>query len=421
MKTYKLLLILPLLSLLQNCNTSPAVSNYNYAYLYDEKPAIPRPEFQVFHKSDSISVLFFKFNSDNILYSKSQSDSVFKAKLNIRYEVYEWKNRDILIDSMTASIMDIGANNNSKLLIGKIDLKIPSGNMYFLEVRLRDNNRDLTVLNYAMIDKLPNSNRQYFLIKDTTGQVIFGNVLLSQNNFSIQKSELLDYQQMNIFESNEELPLAAPPFTEENQDIPEINFNKIGTLNFNSAEAKFRPKLSGMYHFFPGEMRDQGFYLYNFRDNFPFITTAEQMIEPLRYISTNEEFTKLQAASNKKKAVDKYWLEVAGSEKRAREAMAAFYGRVEKSNIYFSTDKAGWKTDRGIIYIIYGVPTTIYKTATFESWIYGEESNVLSLHFKFRKVENPMSNNDFKLMRDIAMKPSWYRAVDSWRQGRVSQ
>src|SRR5690606_7455042 len=165
---------------------------------------------------------------------------------------------------------------------------------------------------------------------------------------------------------------------------------------------------------------NQGFYLYHFRDGFPFISNAEQMIEPLRYISTNEEFIKLEDASNKKKAVDEYWLQLAGNEERAREAMTAFYGRLEKSNKYFSTNREGWKTDRGIIYIIYGLPTTIYKTPTFESWIYGEETNVLSLHFKFRKVENPMSNNDFKLIRDIDMKPSWYRAVDSWRQGRVN-
>src|SRR5690606_9210016 len=125
MKKYKLLLFLPLLFLLHNCASGPAVSNYNYAYLYDEKPAVPRPEFQVFHVSDSVSTLYFRINSDNILYSKPQSDSVFKAHLKIKYEVYDWENREILIDSMTASIMDVGANNNNRLLIGKIDLKIP--------------------------------------------------------------------------------------------------------------------------------------------------------------------------------------------------------------------------------------------------------------------------------------------------------
>ena len=420
MKRFKQLLFLPLLFFLHHCAKGPSVSNYNYAYLYDEQPAIPRPEFQIFHLSDSVSTLYFKFNSDNILYSKPQNDSVFKAHLNIKYKVYEWDNREVLVDSMTASIMDIGANNNNRILIGKVNLQVPSGKRYFLEVRLRDNNRDLTVLNYSMIDKLPNSNRQYFLIEDVEGQVIFGNVLLSNNKYSIQKSKLLDYPEMNIFKSNEILPLAAPPFVEDNGQFPNFDFRKTGTLNFDSGTSKFQPEPSGIYHFFPEKMENQGFYLYHFRDGFPFISNAEQMIEPLRYISTNEEFTKLKNAADKKKALDEYWLELAGNEDRAREAMAAFYGRIENSNKYFSSNKEGWKTDRGIIYIIYGVPTTIYKTPAFESWIYGEETNVLSLHFKFKKMENPMSNNDFKLMRDIAMKPSWYRAVDSWRQGRVN-
>ena len=420
MKKRAAIFLFPMLMLLVYCAGGPAVSNYNYAYLYDEKPSVPRPEFQVFHASEEISNLYFKFDSDNILYSKPQHDSVFKAHLQINCKVYEWKNRETLIDSVTKPILDIGANNSSRILIGNIDLRVPAGKKYFLEVRLRDQNRDLMVLNYSMIDKSSNLNRQYFLIEDDQGQVVFGNVLLNENAYTITKSDLVQYQILNVFQASENMPLAAPPFVDGSEASTNFAFTLKDSLIFTDNEAKFQPINGSAFQFFPERMENQGFYLFHFRENYPYITNATEMIPPLRYISTNEEFSALENAEDTKQAVDEYWLNLAGNAERAREAMGEFYSRVERANKYFATNKEGWKTDRGIIYIIYGIPTTIYKTPTFESWIYGEETNVLALNFKFRKTDNPMSNNDFSLIRDIAMKPSWYRAVDSWRQARIN-
>jgi hypothetical protein len=34
-------------------------------------------------------------------------------------------------------------------------------------------------------------------------------------------------------------------------------------------------------------------------------------------------------------------------------------------------------------------------------------------------VDNPFSDNDFKLQRSPGYKSNWYRAVDAWRSGRV--
>ena len=35
------------------------------------------------------------------------------------------------------------------------------------------------------------------------------------------------------------------------------------------------------------------------------------------------------------------------------------------------------------------------------------------------KMENPFTENDYKLQRSPMYKSSWYRAVDSWRSGRA--
>ena len=143
------------------------------------------------------------------------------------------------------------------------------------------------------------------------------------------------------------------------------------------------------------------------------------MVEPMRYITTKKEFTFLYESEDKKAAVDKFWLDVAGSSERARTLIREYFNRVESSNHYFTSYMEGWKTDRGIIYIIYGSPNVIYKGKDYENWIYGEENNVMSVSFTFSKVNNPISNNDYQLNRSSSYKNTWFRAVDSWRSGRV--
>src|SRR5690606_41930954 len=85
-KLYSRYLYLVTLLTLGACASGPSISNFNYSYLYDDEPAIPRPEFQVFHFSTEVSEMHFKLNSKNILYSKSPSDTVFSARLLIKYK-----------------------------------------------------------------------------------------------------------------------------------------------------------------------------------------------------------------------------------------------------------------------------------------------------------------------------------------------
>ena len=72
-----------------------------------------------------------------------------------------------------------------------------------------------------------------------------------------------------------------------------------------------------------------------------------------------------------------------------------------------------------MIFLIFGAPTSIYRTAISESWNYGEENNINSLQFSFTKVLNPFTDNDYTLERSVVYKQSWYTSVDNWRQGRT--
>jgi hypothetical protein len=80
----------------------------------------------------------------------------------------------------------------------------------------------------------------------------------------------------------------------------------------------------------------------------------------------------------------------------------------------------GWKTDRGMIYLIFGAPQDVYKTAVSETWIYGIQGTPNSVTFNFKKMDNKFSENDFFLTRSAYYKDPWYIAVGAWRDGRIS-
>jgi len=141
----------------------------------------------------------------------------------------------------------------------------------------------------------------------------------------------------------------------------------------------------------------------------------------LRYITSNQEYDRIIKSGNIRQAIERFWIDAAGDRERGREAIRIYYGRVENANRHFTAETEGWRTDRGLVHIIFGVPTSIYKNDLSETWIYGEENNLMSLAFTFKRRNGAFNENDLVLERDPLLKGAWYRNVESWRNGRVYQ
>jgi len=122
---------------------------------------------------------------------------------------------------------------------------------------------------------------------------------------------------------------------------------------------------------------------------------------------------------NQKLAVDNFWINTAGSIDKARELIRIYYNRVFYANYFFVSYKEGWKTDRGMIYIIYGPPDVLYKNDEEERWIYRNSKGTENISFTFRKVENPFTQNDFVLNRSDELDSRWGEAISSWRNGLI--
>lgn len=152
--------------------------------------------------------------------------------------------------------------------------------------------------------------------------------------------------------------------------------------------------------------------------NYPKPSTMDDLIEALVYLSTSEEYQALLNAEEQKTAFDEYWLFNAKSADKAKKAIKGYYNRIKEANILFTTYKEGWKTDKGMIYTIFGLPDKVLKNDTKETWIYNKTFELSRISFNFVKVKTAFSNRHYVLERNGDYKSTWYRAVELWRKGR---
>jgi hypothetical protein len=96
--------------------------------------------------------------------------------------------------------------------------------------------------------------------------------------------------------------------------------------------------------------------------------------------------------------------------------MRSYFKRVELANQFFSSFKEGWKTDRGMVYIIYGIPDEVYKFKDREVWKY--KSSTYKASFDFVRSGTLFDPDNYVLIRDNKFKETWYEVVDLWRNAR---
>jgi GWxTD domain-containing protein len=397
---------------LTSCSISKPV---NYS-IEDSKNSL-HPQFLIYHNNESTSQLFFQVATEDVLYSRATINQPFSAKILLEYIVFQKDHKEI-IDSGSILITDQYLKNKKTRIDTNFIFNFSKTEEGFLDLRISDINRSREFRKTLSIDKFSESSRQFYMITDTNNQILFddfffeGQSILIKSNFNNDK--LYATKNKTVF------PLSPPPFTKSAQPSFPDNISFTEELNFNSKNIIFYDLPNEGFVFFQLDtLNDLGFTLFNFHNDYPLLKSAEQLIPPLRYLTTKDEFDLLVSSINPKVAVDKYWLSNAISKERARTLIRVYYSRVEFANKLFSCHIEGWKTDRGMISIIFGTPSYTSLVRNSEVWIYGDENNIHSLKFVFDQKPNPFSSNDYVLSRNYSYKNPWYRAVESWRNGKV--
>jgi GWxTD domain-containing protein len=162
-----------------------------------------------------------------------------------------------------------------------------------------------------------------------------------------------------------------------------------------------------------------GLCLINCGPHYPMIKTVSAMLEPIKLLAGNKEYNEIKNADNLKTAIDKFWFSKSENQKFAKEQIRVFYNRVALANKFFIEDKEGWKTDRGMIYIMLGPPSIVNINASGEEWFYGENPDVAGILFIFDKFNNPYCGTVTALRRDTNYQSVWAQALQTWKSGRV--
>lgn len=406
------------LSLLSFCKTyQQKVSNQNLSFIYKKEAGKLHPRYTVFHVSDSITELHFSVAAKELLFSREGGHADLTARLRIDCKLSASYESTVAIDTASARIEKSGEPAGE--LSGSIRLRALAGHTRLLEVTATDLNRSQSSKTYIDIEKTSPLGAQNFLTLTPTGEPLFRNHVAANEELSIRYRSK-GARTLIVSCYKREFPLALPPFSVTPPKAFDYKADSTFTVSTDeNGTATLRLRSLGFYHVRLDTLKKEGLTLYRYYDNFPEIKSADQLIYPMRYITSRQEYEELEKAASPKAAADNFWLKSAGSPERARELIRKFYTRVADANAFFSSYLEGWKTDRGMIYLIYGAPNFIYRSGTRESWVYGEENTMMSITYTFNRLDNPFSNNDYQLERSTAFKDSWYRAVDTWRQGRV--
>ena len=418
-----------LTAVFNSCKTTQqTVDNKDLSYLYNPTKNPINPRYNIINKTDELSELSVRFSTSDLFFSEANPQGVATASILITVKLYSISQGKALADTAVLDL-SIVKDTGRQEYVYNLPLKVEKGVEYVAEVKILDRLRLIVAQDFVEFNTLSYNNRYNFRVEGHFDKnELFSSVLRIDEYVNLLYSRgHIDSLYISFYKSFREVP--DPPsmlLPEKTLDYDPLQFVAIP---YSDSLPMMFPK-EGIYLCSIARNIKDGFTFLNLGSTYPKVTTPEKMIEPLIYLTSQDELAELKSAAKPKAALDDFWIKCGGNVDKARELIRIFYTRVLYSNYYFTSYKDGWRSERGMIYIIYGPPDKVYKTADGESWGYkkpvikskwGGRYAVTDsyLFFNFKKRENVFSDNDFYLSRSETLVTFWDKAIASWRKGIV--
>lgn len=394
-------------------------------------------------------------------------DSIYVARASINYQILDLDNPQNIIDTKEYPILITDRSNRLSFdqTTYKVErnFQVNPGNFRVVtsitdentgkqisrtsNLFIPDLNKDLNnITNIRIFRKTEQENSSYipvatYDIQNDIDSLKF--VFQITNNKSTEP--LTINTKLVKFESDTNI---APPMNYNNYSLSsiqykgidyseeeEINSNRRVLTNQGNVSIEFTfPKLDrGNYRFEVFSGLETENKMYKARDfaikssSYPSLSTASELAKPLYYLMSKKEYENLMAIENDlelKKAIDRFWLSNVKNSKIAKSVVELFYERVEEANKQFSNFKEGWKTDQGMIYILFGPPWYVDAGLKTKVWSYSYNSQDPAKNFYFTapKLNNkyfPFDN--YLLERGSFYYNVMYQQIDFWRTGLILQ
>jgi GWxTD domain-containing protein len=398
----------------------------------------------------------------SLIYSKKE-DSL-KAKMSIEISIYEDTDDNVEVagtqfEESIATVDDNISNNQDSYRFERV-LDVPAGN-YIVEVSVFDETSDKLSTRITNTS-LPNPEDD---ISNVTDIQVLGKNSESSNTGFYQvttfdipsKFDSLKFV-FQVTNNKPDAPISiesrllkfsadstpARPMNYNNYSPSSIQYKGIDYDEYDIVQSSVRDLQQpgsvfiefayselprGNYRLEVTSNEGQEDELYRARDfsikseNYPSPSSAIELARPLVYIMNDDEYEALMSIKDPdslKAAVDRFWLTNIQNSSTARSVISLYYERVEEANKQFSNFKEGWKTDPGMMYILFGPPwyNDRFSDEMVWSYSYNRQDPEKTFYFYRTKINNkfyPFTN--YILSRDSFYYSVNYQQREKWRTG----
>lgn len=401
-----------------SCKVNRELVPPNLERLYDPSASAIHPEINTFNISDTSSVIVEKIFTKELLFNQANDENKMQARVKVIWFLYEVGEKQHFVDSLS-STFSFNRSENKKSYIIEIPVKTQKGKEYFIEIVTIDQNRKNSQYAFERIDRRNEFNTKDFMVFDRYTDEVIIEPYINNNTLFIIRHYKKTFDSLNVFFFRNQNTIPPPPGLDDSIKYDFEKYDSSWVCYFDSLCIEDFTK-EGIYYFTAENKPRNGIPLYRFSSNFPVVRTPNDLIKPLSYLGYNDSIP-INDSTGKltKLAVDNFWLGKAKNMDKSRELIKTFYNRVLFANIYFSSFKPGWQTDRGMVYIIYGLPDYLHKSDKDEKWIYNPSGIGTGISFTFTYYPNPFSFNHYILDREKLKITGWDEAIEVWNKGEV--
>ncbi|MGB8489954.1 MAG: GWxTD domain-containing protein, partial [Bacteroidales bacterium] len=330
------------------------------SYLYNPTKSSLKTRYSVLNETDESSVLSVKFFSTDMFFSEANPKGIPMSLMLVTVKLYNITGGKILADTARVDLSIVREKDKPEYTY-RIPLKVEPGISYVAEVKILDKLRLQVTQSFVPFNTGTTTNRYNFYARGQFQKNVLFNPVVRVNEYVnlVYPRKRIDSLFISFYKPLKEIPY--PPSLLVPEKTIDYEPDTVIALAYSDTLPLMFPK-TGVYFCSAGRDLADGFTFFNFGESFPSMTRPEVMIEPLAYLTSADEMEALRTSVRPKLALDDFWIKCGGNVDKARELIRIYYTRILYANYYFTSYKEGWRTERGMIYTIYGPPDKVYKT-----------------------------------------------------------
>lgn len=391
---------------MSSCATRPGIIYQDLSFLYNTDS--PVFKHKVLLRNDS-AYLYISLSKNDQFKSIAHLKKRFEFK---GHKAYAYSNGEIIeLDSVPMTLKNYWELDDRILLQYNLKMGNPE-DIFFLRITdyFKEQSR---LIDFGPVFRKVSPERNY-LLTNSEGVPFISEYFYSGREFNLLSDNPFDTVSFDFYKSS--FNPALPPY------IVDINQTSIQVIKPDSSGVLRSSDYINMPEegvlIFSSNNKIPGCFSYLLKKyDYPGVSRVKDLVEPLVYITKEDELRLMKESKSYKLAVDSFWLNIGGSIEYSRKLIKHYYARVEFANKFFTSYKEGWKTDKGMVFIVLGKPDLVTRNSDVEEWQYERVLNKEFVTFTFKRKPSFLSLDNFELERSEDYKEMWTSLVENWRKG----